>query len=112
MKWHTNTIMLSSVWETLTLFSNPVCCDIEVERLLDNYMLEVGITEEQFLEASSDLTANKTLQVTSCFIPQTATSRHLKTVIWNRYPFHSVIGNTFIPQSCAHDVLITSLQHV
>ncbi|XP_057198160.1 cilia- and flagella-associated protein 36 [Triplophysa rosa] len=33
-----------------------------VERLLENYMQEVGITEEQFLEASSALTAKKTLQ--------------------------------------------------
>lgn len=48
-----------------SLFSNIVCCDIEVERLLENYMQEVGITEEQFLEASSVLTANKTVQVRS-----------------------------------------------
>ncbi|XP_056616310.1 cilia- and flagella-associated protein 36 isoform X1 [Triplophysa dalaica] len=42
-----------------------------VERLLDNYMQEVGITEEQFLEASSALTANKTLQ--AVFQPVLAT---------------------------------------
>lgn len=42
-----------------------------VERLLENYMQEVGITEEQFLEASSALTSNKTLQ--TIFQPVLAT---------------------------------------
>lgn len=42
-----------------------------VERLLENYMQEVGIHEEQFLEASSALTRSKTLQ--AIFQPVLAT---------------------------------------